>query len=84
MPRKILFAILVLWSSIALAQSSSPDALYERGMDAITGIGPSRNDVAGMDYFRRSADLGYGPAQIALGYYYENGIMTERDPGHAL
>lgn len=84
MSRKILSAILVLWSTIALAQSSSPDALYERGMDAITGIGPSRNDVAGMEYFRRSADVGYGPAQIALGYYYENGIMTERDPGHAL
>jgi TPR repeat protein len=84
MSRKILSAVLVIWSSFALAQSSSPDALYERGMDAITGIGPSRNDVAGMDYFRRSADLGYGPAQIALGYYYENGIMTERDPGHAL
>ena len=84
MRRTILSAILVLWSTIALAQSTSPDALYERGMDAITGVGPSRNDVAGMEYFRRSADLGYGPAQIALGYYYENGIMTERDPGHAL
>ncbi len=84
MSRKLLSAILVLCSTIAFAQSSSPDALYERGMDAITGIGPSRNDVAGMEYFRRSADLGYGPAQIALGYYYETGTMIERDPGHAL
>jgi len=84
MSRKILATVIVLWSTFALAQSTSPDALYERGMDAVTGIGPSRNDVAGMEYFRRSADLGYGPAQVALGYYYENGILTERDPGHAL
>ena len=84
MRRTKLFVILVLWSTIALAQSTSPDALYERGMDAITGVGPSRNDVAGIDYFRWSADLGYGPAQLALGYYYETGTMIERDPGHAL
>lgn len=84
MLRKILASVLVLGSTIALAQSSSPDALYERGMDAVTGIGPSRNDVAGLDYFRRSSDLGYGPAHIALAYYYETGTMTERDPGHAL
>jgi uncharacterized protein len=84
MRRTILSAILALCSAMAVAQSSSPDALYERGMDAITGIGPSRNDTLGIDYFRRSSDLGYGPAQIALGYYYENGILIERDPGHAL
>ena len=73
MRRTILFAILVLWGTIALAQSSSPDALYDRGIDAITGVGPSQNDSLGIDYFRRSADLGYGPAQIALAYYYETG-----------
>jgi uncharacterized protein len=84
MRRTILSLILALWSAIALAQSSSPDALYERGMDAITGVGPSRNDAAGVDYFRRSSDLGYGPAQIALGYYYETGNFLARDPGQAL
>src|SRR6202165_5085517 len=84
MRRTILSSILVLLGTIASAQSSSPDALYERGMDAITGVGPSRNDALGIDYFRRSSDLGYGPAQIALGYYYETGTMIERDPGHAL
>ncbi len=66
MRRTILTSILVLWSTMVLAQSASPDALYERGMDAITGVGTSRNDMLGIDYFRRSADLGYGPAQIAL------------------
>ncbi|MGD0211930.1 MAG: tetratricopeptide repeat protein [Terriglobales bacterium] len=72
---KLLSAILVLWctSTIALAQSSSPEALYDRGIDAITGVGPSENDALGIDYFRRSSDLGFGPAQIALAYYYDKG-----------
>ena len=84
MRRTILSAVLVLASTIALAQSSSPEALYDRGMDAITGVGPSRNDSLGIDYFRQSAALGYGPAQIALGYYYEAGSFLARDPGQAL
>lgn len=77
----LLFSIVVLLSAAAVAQSMSPDALYERGMDAITGVGPSRNEQAGIDYFRRSADLGYGPAQIALGYYYEMGTVITGNQG---
>ena len=84
MRRTILFLILVLWSTIALAQSTSPEALYERGMDAITGVGPSQNLSQGVDYFRRSSELGYGPAQIALAYYYETGSVLARDPAQAL
>lgn len=84
MRRTLLSSILVLWSTIALAQSGSPEALYERGMDAITGVGPSRNDMQGIEFFRRSADLGYGPAQIALAYYYETGTNVAREPGKAL
>ena len=80
----ILSVFLVLWSTIALAQSSSPDALYERGMDAITGVGPSRNDALGIEMFRRSSDLGFGPAQIALAYHYETGTFLARDPGQAV
>ncbi len=84
MRRAILPSILVLLSALAFAQSTSPDALYDRGMDAITGVGSSRNDTLGIDYFRRSAALGYGPAQVALGYYYESGSFLTRDPGEAL
>jgi hypothetical protein len=84
MCRTILSSILVLLSTMAFAQSSSPEALYERGMDAITGVGPSRNDSLGIDYFRRSADLGYGPAQIALAYYYETGTGVASNPSQAV
>jgi uncharacterized protein len=73
----VLILLLLLASSMAFAQSSSPEALYDRGVDAITGIGPSENDALGADCFKRSADLGYGPAQIALAYFYETGIVVQ-------
>ena len=84
MLRTILSSILVLWSAMALAQSNSPEALYDRGMDAITGVGPSQNDALGIDYFRRSAELGYGPAQIALAYYYETGTAVAINQSQAV
>lgn len=84
MRRTILTLFLTLWSAIAIAQSASPQALYDRGMDAITGIGSSRDDSLGLDCFRRSATLGYGPAQTALAYYYETGTVLARDPAQAV
>jgi TPR repeat protein len=84
MRRTFCLILLALTSALAFAQSNSPQALYERGMDAITGVGPSRNDLEGIDYFRRSADLGYGPAQIALGYYYETGTVIAGSQSQAL
>src|SRR5271169_494115 len=84
MRRTILFSILVLWSAISFAQSVSPEALYDRGVDAITGVGTSRNDSLGVDYFRHSADRGYGPAQIALAYYYEAGTVPTGTPSEAV
>lgn len=77
----VMITIMMTTAALATAQSVSPDALYERGMDAITGIGTSRNDLAGIDYFKRSADLGYGPAQIALAYYYEMGTVITGNQG---
>jgi len=77
-------SILALSSTLAFGQSSSPEALYDRGVDAITGVGPSRNDTLGVDYFRQSADLGFGPAQIALAYYYETGTVVASDPVQAV
>jgi TPR repeat protein len=80
----ILSLILIVLSAAGFAQSSSPEALYDRGIDAITGVGPSQNDALGIDYFRRSAELGYGPAQIALGYYYEAGAVASATPAQAI
>jgi uncharacterized protein len=84
MRRIIVFSIIVCMSAFAAAQSSSPDALYERGIDAITRVGSTSNDADGIDYFRRSAGLGFGPSQIVLGYYYETGTVLTKDPAQAL
>jgi TPR repeat protein len=80
-PRLLIPILVLIASALAMAQSESPDALYERGMDAITGVGTSRNDLLGIDYFKRSSDLGYGPAQIALAYYYEMGTVITGNQG---
>jgi TPR repeat protein len=57
-----------------VAQRPDPVALYERGMNALTGSGTSRNEYDAARYLRDSADLGYAPAQTALGALTERGI----------
>lgn len=84
MPRILSSLFFLLVSSFALGQSASPEALYERGMDAISGAGPSRNDLQAVDSFRRSAELGYGPAQVVLGYFYETGQIATGNHSQAL
>jgi len=84
MRRTFLPLFVTVIASLAFAQSNSPEALYERGMDAISGAGPSRNDRDALEYFRRSADLGYGPSQVALGYFYETGQITAGSQSQAI
>jgi hypothetical protein len=54
--------------------------LYEKGMNALAGTGVSRNDVNSTDNIRRSAELGYAPGQVTLGYFYETGTILTREP----
>jgi uncharacterized protein len=84
MRRTFLAAFVIVISSLAIAQSTSPEALFDRGMDAISGAGPSHNDLQALDYFRRSADRGYGPAEVVIGYFYETGTITTASPGQAV
>jgi len=80
---KLLRQILLLSCALlvpAFAQTNlNAPRLFELGMDALTGIGPGRDTTSAMDYFRKSADLGYPPAQISLGYYYEVGGLIAAD-----
>lgn len=65
------------------AQTTSgptPVQLYEKGMNALTGTGVGRSDLNATDYIRRSAELGYAPGQVALGYFYETGTILTREP----
>ena len=61
MRRLVMFFLALLCSSIvAVAQQHgpiNPPALFDKGMNALTGTGFSRNDLTGVDYIRQSADL---------------------------
>jgi TPR repeat protein len=57
--------------------------LYEKGMNSLMGIGVGRNDLSAVDYLRRSAELGYPPAQVVLGYFYDTGSIVSQDPQQA-
>ncbi|HEY1263405.1 MAG TPA: hypothetical protein VGF06_07770, partial [Terriglobales bacterium] len=67
------------------AQLNMIDAprLYERGMNALTGTGPSHNEQTALELVRRSAELGYAPAQTTLGYFYDRGMVVSSQPGMA-
>lgn len=83
--RRTLFVVSVVLLSITVfAQSNSPEALYDRGMDAISGAGLSRNDLQALDYFRQSAEMGYGPAEVVMGYFYETGTITTSNHNQAI
>jgi len=62
----------------------SAPQLFQQGMNALMGSNVSRNDQNAFDYFRRSAELGYAPAEVVLGYFYETGNATAIEPGQAL
>jgi uncharacterized protein len=74
---------LFLGSTFSRAQSPNASRLYEIGMNAMSGVGPDRNDQAALDNIRRSAQLGYPPAEVLLGYFYDTGTITAKEPGQA-
>jgi TPR repeat protein len=60
--------------------SADPKSIYDQAMNKLTGVPPSRNEFAGIDLMNRAADLGYEPAQVALGYIYESGSVVAASP----
>ena len=76
-----LLAALVLGPASSYAQSASPQHLFEIGLDAMSG--PDRNVTSAMDYIHRSADLGYPPAEVMLGSFYDTGNTVAHEPGQA-
>jgi TPR repeat protein len=82
---KLRILLLVCSVTISLAAqepkvaSNSGRELYERAMNALTGVPPSRNDITGIDLLRRSAEIGFSPAQTALGFINEDGVLVPRN-----
>ena len=76
-------AVLLLAAASSHAQSPNAPRLFELGMDALLAVGPDRDDQSAIDHIRRSADLGYPPAEVVLGYFYETGTIVAAEPGMA-
>lgn len=83
-PVVLLFALLV--SLPVQSQTAAGDdgpKLFDKGMNALIGSGPTRSAANAQDYFHRSAERGYAPAQDVLGYFQETGIATPAEPAQA-
>ncbi len=76
-----LLAALALGPVSSYAQSASPQHLFEMGLDTMNG--PDHNVLGAIDYIHRSADLGYPPAEVMLGSFYETGNTVPREPAQA-
>ena len=79
----VLIGGLFLCLTPGYAQSPNASRLFEIGMTAMMGVGPDRNEQAALDNIRRSAQLGYPPAEVLLGYFYETGTIVTKEPGQA-
>src|SRR5258708_14090582 len=90
--RKRGFMTLLTCSVLACAASYGQTAtsgqnakeLFEKGKNALEGSNVTRSGLNAIDYFRRSSDPGFAPAQVVLGYFYETGRNTPAEPGEAL
>ncbi len=84
---KPMFAAVVLAAlllPVATAQTPEAAALFNEGMNALSGTGLSRNPTRATDLLRRAADLGHAPAQLVLGYLYETGHALPANISEAL
>ena len=72
----VIFAIgFAIGCTAGAAQTAGLNApqLFDQGMNALMGSSVTRSDANAIEYFRRSADLGFAPAQVVLGYLFETG-----------
>lgn len=69
---------------LALAEKNHPQALYILGYQAATGMYEKINYPLAFQYFTRSAELGFSPAQNSLGMLYLAGQGTKRDTVSAI
>jgi TPR repeat protein len=74
-------------AQLAVGQTTaglSAPQLFERGMNELAGSSDTRSGANAIEFFRRSAEMGYAPGEVVLGYLYETGRVTTADPREAL
>ncbi len=79
----LLLASMLVGPASSFAQSPSPEHLFEMGMNALQGVGGGRDEQGALTYLRHSADLGYPPAEVMVGYFYDTGTIVTKEPGEA-
>ena len=73
-----------LYKISQLATRGHPRAMYEFGtMYMKEGMWVVQSDEAGFDWWLKSANLGYAPAQFSIGASYIGGIGVNRDLSEA-
>ena len=87
--RRLLLALFFLScaGTVVLAQgpplNATPEQLFDAGMNAFTGEDNTRDNAVAREYFRRSADQGYAPAQVVLGFLYDTATTVPASPHDA-
>jgi TPR repeat protein len=66
-------------SPLALIASLSPEAEYHSGQRYDSGYGVPQDFALAAYWFRRAADRGYPPAELALARYYARGTGVPKD-----
>jgi TPR repeat protein len=86
--RRFLFNLvagfLLCLGAVQAQQSLPPSKYYDWGMNALTSGRPRSYDKDAVNDFKVSAQGGYAPGQIMMGYIYETGIVVTKDPAEAL
>lgn len=66
------------------ADPKHKQALYALGHHHLQGQGTKEDPPAAASWFRKSAELGFAPAQDKLGLMYEHGIGVAKSPTEAI
>ena len=63
-------------ATLPAQQNKKAIDLYEKGMNALSGSSTSRSVLDAASYMRQSAELGYAPAQVMMGYLSKTGAAA--------
>jgi hypothetical protein len=75
MRQAIVILFLLLPNTFVQVQRPNREQLFQEGLDVLTGTGPTQNDHDAPYYFRLSAEMGYAPAQVVMGYLNDAGAL---------
>lgn len=81
------FVPVLLLTICAVAQEPKTDVsaadLYQLGLNALNGAGPSNDVQKGIDLIRQAAERGHVPAETAIGYVNDVGFNVPADAQEA-